>query len=133
MASSANMRPLFGNFTRDHLDAFLVFYFSFALVTLLVLIVGSKSIRLDAPQIAATVGALSGPFTGAIAANFQSGCLRFSLRIFPCCALILGVGVLFQIIPLPFPFSERSFRLALWCLGLFGWFGGVLLSLLFLI
>ena len=37
-------------------------------------------------------------------------------------------GFLFQIIPLPFQRFSHTTRMALWCIGLLGWFGGALAS-----
>lgn len=104
------------------------FYVVFATLTFLALMAGSESDRRENLIVAATVGAVTGPFTGAIARHFQSCCWQFSLSLFPYCALLLGGGVVCQVIPLPFRRGERIVRLALWCLGLLGWFGGVLIS-----
>lgn len=124
------MRHLFQHFRRAHLHVFQGFYVAFAVMTFFVLNAGSVSDRRENAIAAATTGVVSGPFTGAIARHFQSCCLEFSLSILPWCALVLGVGVLFQIVPLPFHRCARSTRLILWCLGLLGWFGGALVSFL---
>jgi hypothetical protein len=76
----------------------------------------------------ATVGAISGPFTGAIARNSQSCCLQFSRSLLPYCGSFLGAGVLFQLVPLPFQRFASGIRLTVWCVGLLGWFGGALVS-----
>ena len=122
------MRHLLQNFSRVHMYIFLGFYLAFAALTFFAFNAGSESDRRDHGMAAATIGAVSGPFTGAIARRFQSCCLQFSFSIFPYCALFLGVGVVFQIVPLPFQRFARAARLTLWCLGLLGWFGGVLVS-----
>jgi hypothetical protein len=124
------MRRLFQHFSRAHLYVFLGIYLAFAALTFFVLNSGSVSDRRENAIGAATIGVVTGPFTGAIARHFQSCCLQFSLSILPWCALILGVGVLFQIVPLPFQRFARATRLALWCIGLLGWFGGALASFL---
>ena len=124
------MERLFSNFSRAHLKIFLGFYVVFAALTCFVLNAGTPSDRRDTPIIKATLGAVSGPFTGAIARHFQSCCWRFSLGLFPYCAVFLGVGLLFQPIPLPFPRIERGVRLMMWCIGLLGWFAGAPASFL---
>jgi hypothetical protein len=124
------MSHLFQYFSRVHLYVFLGFYIAFAAATFFVLNAGSASDRRDNAIAAATIGVVSGPFTGAIARHFQSCCLQFSLSISLCCALALGAGVLFQIVPLPFQRFTHAARLTLWCLGLLGWFGGALVSFL---
>ncbi|MFO1488582.1 MAG: hypothetical protein U1F65_08895 [Verrucomicrobiota bacterium] len=124
------MRRLFQHFSRAHLYLFLGFYMAFAALTFFVLNAGSESDRRENAIAAATIGVVSGPFTGAIARHFQSCCLQFSVSIFPYCALVLGAGVLAQMVPLPFQRFARATRLTLWNLGLLGWFGGALVSFL---
>lgn len=122
------MRCRWRHFDRVHLYIFLGFYLVFAALTFLALNAGSESDRRENQIAAATLGAIFGPFTGAIARNFQSCCWQFSVTLFPFCALFLGAGVLFQMIPLPFRRFERPVRIALWGIGLLGWFGGALVS-----
>jgi hypothetical protein len=122
------MRRLLDRFDQAHLRVFLGFYAVFAVLTFLILSTGSASDRRENQVVGATLGVVSGPFTGAIARNLQSCCWRFSLAVFPYCALFLGVGLLAQIVPLPFRRFERALRLSLWGLGLLGWFGGALVS-----
>jgi len=125
---SATMKRLFRNFGKVHLYIFLGFYVSFAALTFFVLNAGSESDRRENQIVAATVGTVSGPFAGAIARHLQSCCWRFSLAVFPYCALFLGASLLSQIVPLPFQRFERTVRLTMWCIGLLGWFGGALVS-----
>ena len=122
------MRPLFRHFSLVHLYLFLGFYLVFAAVTFFVLNAGSVSDRRENAIAAATIGVVSGPFTGAIARHFQSCCLEFSFSVLPYSALILAAGVLFQVVPLPFQRFAQATRLTLWCLGWLGWFGGALVS-----
>jgi hypothetical protein len=124
------MRHLFRNFSRVHLYIFLGFYLVFAALTFFAVNAGPESSRRERQIVAATLGAVSGPFTGAIARHFQSCCLRFSLMLVPYCALFIVAGVLVQIVPLPLQHSERTVRLTIWCIGLLGWFGGGLVSFL---
>lgn len=122
------MKSLFRHFNRTHLILFLGFYVVFAALTFFVLNAGTSSDRRKTPFFWATVGAVSGPFTGAIARHLQTCCLQFSWGIFPFCAAFPVVGALFQVVP--FPRFERRIRLSMWCIGLLGWFAGVPVSFL---
>ena len=122
------MQRLLQKFGRVHLYTFLGFYFAFSALTFIALSNGSESDRRENWILAATLGTISGPFTGAIARHLQSCCWQFSLTLFPYCATFLGVGIVSQLIPLPITRIERAVRLSLWCLGLLGWFGGVAVS-----
>lgn len=122
------MKPLFRHFSRTHLYVLLGFYLVFAVLTFLALSAGSPSDRREYPFFFATLGAISGPFTGAIARHFQSCCLQFSWCLFPFCVAFLGAGVVFQLLPLPITRFERGIRMAAWCVGWFGWFAGVPIS-----
>jgi hypothetical protein len=126
-SSLADMKRNFQYFSRKHLHVFLGFYLVFAGFTLFVLSRQSASDWRDNWNVTATVGSLSGPFTGAIARHFQSCCWKFSVGLFPCCAALLLGGVVFQFVPLPWPSGERL-RLAAWIVGLLGWFGGGVVS-----
>lgn len=75
-----------------------------------------------------TLATATGPMVGAVARHGQSCCLRFSLTLLPWSGGFLAVGVLFQIIPLPFQRFAREVRLTMWCLGLLGWFGTGVIS-----
>lgn len=127
-ASSSATESRSKGFGRVHLLTFLGFYLVFAALTFLALAGGTESDRREYPLIAATLGTISGPFTGAIARNFQPCCRSFSLALFPYCAAILAAGVVAQVIPLPFQRFAHPLRLVFWCVGLLGWFGGALLS-----
>lgn len=115
-------------FTRAHLYIFVSFYLAFAGFTAWVLSRQSESDRRENWNVAATLGTVSGPFTGAIARRFQSCCWKFSLSIFPYCAAVLAVGVMSQLVPMPAPSIEKPLRLTLWSLGLLGWFAGAVVS-----
>jgi hypothetical protein len=115
-------------FGRAHLGIFLGFYLAFAGFTAFVLSQQSVSDRRENRNVAAVVGSVSGPFTGAIARNLQSCCWRFSLQLFPWCAALLAVGTVLQVVPLPFVRGERLVRLGAWCVGCLGWFGGGVVS-----
>lgn len=124
------MRDFFRNFRRIHLYIFLGCYVLFAGVTAWALAAQSASDQRQNWNVAAVIGTVSGPFTGAIARGFQACCWRFSLSVFPYCLGILLSGVALQIIPLPFRRGERPFRLVAWTLGWLGWFAGAVASFL---
>jgi hypothetical protein len=122
------MKDVFQHFNRKHVFVFLGFYLAFASLTLFVLSRQSASDWRDNWNVAATVGSLSGPFTGAIARHLQSCCWQFSVRLFPYSAAFLLGGFAFQFVPLPWPSGQRSLRLVVWSVGLLGWFGGAVVS-----
>jgi len=128
--SFVNMKRMFDLFTKMRLRILLGFYVAFAALSLLLLLPGSLSGHGDTltRSLAASVGSFSGPFTGAIARGFQPCCLQFSLSLCPYCGSILSIGLLFQLVPLHFGRFEHRFRLAMWSLGLLGWFSGILIS-----
>lgn len=124
------MRTTFArSFDRGHLTIFLVLYALFAGLTLLVLWQQSPSDWKGNWNTAATLGAVTGPFTGAIARHFQGCCLKASLSLFPYCLIFLLGGAALQLIP-RHTGAWRPIRLSLWTLGLLGWFGGSLVSFL---
>lgn len=124
------MKRISHRFTKRHLWILLGFYIAFAALSLLLLLPGSLSGHGDPLtwSLTASLGSFSGPFTGAIARGFQSCCLEFSLSLCPYCGSVLGIGLLFQFVPLHSGRFEHGFRLTMWSLGLLGWFGGVLIS-----
>lgn len=123
-----SMKNIFRHFSRTHLHVFLGFYLAFGALTFFALWEQSPSDWRENWNVAATVGCLSGPFTGAIARQFQGCCLEFSLGLLPYCAAFLLGGFAFQVVPIPFRSIERPARLVMWCIGLFGWFGGGMAS-----
>ena len=78
----------------------------------------------------ATLLAILGPFTGVILRPFEPYCWQVAWWFFPYCAVFLMAGGLFQFVPLPFQRGAQVLRLAIWVLGLLGWFVGGFLSLL---
>jgi hypothetical protein len=111
------LQRLFPYFTRLHGKIFLWFYLVFAILTLLVLLAGSLSGHGDSlgRSVAVSIGAVSGPFTEAIARGFQSCCWRFSLNAFPFSGAVFGGGHLFQLVPRPLRRMERPIRISMWC------------------
>jgi hypothetical protein len=118
------------HFTRVHLKILLGFILGFAALTAFCLMQQSPSDRRENWNTAATFFTFLGPFTGAIARQFQSCCWKFSLGLAPYCAGCLLIGAICQVVPLPFRRGERQFRIAAWVLGLLGWFLGAPVSFL---
>ena len=123
------MKDVFQHFSRKHGYVFLAFYLAFAGWTFFVLSRQSASDWRDNWNVAATVGSLSGPLTGAIARHFQSCCWQCSVTLFPYCAAFLLGGFTFQFVPIPWEAGQRTLRLVVWSIGLLGWFGGGVVSL----
>ena len=123
------MKDVFQHFSRKHGYVFLAFYLAFACWTFFVLSRQSASDWRDNWNVAATVGSLSGPLTGAIARHFQSCCWQWSVTLLPYCAEFLLGGFTFQFVPIPWEAGQRTLRLVVWGIGLLGWFGGGVVSL----
>jgi hypothetical protein len=68
---------------------------------------------------------ITGPFTGAIARNGQSCCLGFSLRLALFCGPALALGILAQLVPVPFTREREAVRLAAWTAGWLVWLLGL--------
>ena len=124
------MKSVFQHFSRKHVYVFLGFYLAFACLTLFVLSRQSASDWRDNWNLAATVGSVSGPFTGAIARHFQSCCWQCSVVLLPYCAAFLLGGFAFQFAPIPRQGGQQWLRLVVWSIGLLGWFGGGAVSFL---
>jgi hypothetical protein len=77
----------------------------------------------------ATLGAITGPLTGAISRGFQSCCLTASLTLMAYCGPVLLIGCLMQFIRLPQGKLAPVVRMVFWILGWLVWFTGGLLSL----
>ena len=116
--------------TRIHFNILLVFIIVFTAFTAFCMSQQSIGDRRDSNNISATLLTATGPFTGAIARNFQSCCWQFSLRLAPYCGTILMLGIAAQFVPLPFRRGQGKFRMVAWVLGLLGWFLGAPVSLL---
>jgi hypothetical protein len=56
----------------------------------------------DRPVILTTLATITGPFVGAIARHGQSCCLRFSVGLAAISGPFLALGLLAQVVPLPF-------------------------------
>lgn len=117
-------------FTRVHLKILLGFVVVFTALTACWLSGQSPSDRRENWNVATVLFTFSGPFAGAIARHFQGCCWRFSLGLFPFCAAVLAMGIVGQVVPLPFRRAERPVRFTAWVLGLLGWFLGAPISFL---
>jgi hypothetical protein len=68
-----------------------------------------------------TLATITGPFTGAIARHGQSCCLGFSFRLALFCGPALVLGILAQLVPVPFAPGREAVRLAAWSAGWLVW------------
>ena len=76
------------------------------------------------PAVLTTLATVTGPFVGAIARDGQSCCLGFSLSVAAVCGPVLALGLVAQVIPLPFGRGQEAVRLVLWTLGWLAWLAG---------
>ncbi len=93
----------------------------FTALTYLAVCSGSPGDVHDRPVTLTTLATIMGPFTGAIARHGQSCCLQFSLRLAAICGPVLALGLIAQVVPLPFRRGRQAVRLVLWTLGWFVW------------
>jgi hypothetical protein len=96
----------------------------FTVLTYLAVSSGSPSDVRDRPAALTTLAAITGSFVGAIARNDQLCCLDFSLRLAAITGPVLALGLIAQVVPLPFPRGQRALRLAGWTLGWLVWLLG---------
>ena len=90
----------------------------FTALTYLAASSGSPSDVRDRPVALTTLATITGPFVGAIARNGQSCCLEFSLTLAAVCGPVLALGLIAQVVPLPFRRGQQTVRIGLW---MFGW------------
>lgn len=121
------MKLLANHFTRTHGYVALGFLLVFSGFTLF-LVCHSKNNEGLLNIVVTTLATVTGPMVGAVARDCQSCCLKFSLSLLPWSGAFLAMGILFQIVPLPFQQFARAVRLTMWVLGLLGWFGGGVIS-----
>ena len=74
----------------------------FTALTFLGVSSGSSGDVRDRPVVLTTLATITGPFVGAIARNGQSCCLQFSLTLAAACGPVLALGLIAQVLPLPF-------------------------------
>jgi hypothetical protein len=122
------MNPHRPVFERAHGISFLAVYVLFGILTFLALRSAQKPNATLPKALAVSVGSFAGPFTGAMARDFQSCCWQNSLQLAPYCGGVLVLGTLLQWIPRSLQAGQRTLRLAFWILGWLGWFGGGVIS-----
>jgi hypothetical protein len=115
-------------FSRTHWFVVSGLLLVFTGLTLAACLDGSASDLRERHILAATMGTITGPFTGAIARPSQSSCLRCGWELLPYCGGILAAAFCLQMFP---SFLRRGARLSCWVLGWLAWFGGGVLSLMY--
>lgn len=95
---------------------------TFTVLTHLAVGSGSPADVRDRPVLLTTLATITGPFIGPIARHGQSCCLKAALGLAAIAGSILALGLIAQVVPLPFRRGRRSVRLILWTLGWSAWF-----------
>jgi hypothetical protein len=117
------------NFSRKHLFIFLVILILFTIANFAITSAGLDDGQNHYKYVFLTTAAtFTGPMTGAISRQWQSCCTEFSLKIMMFCAPALLLGILFQLIRLPFKKSAAAIRFFIWIVSLLIWFLGGILS-----
>jgi hypothetical protein len=93
----------------------------FAMLTFLAVSSTAPGAGWNPPVMLTTLATITGPFVGAIARNGQSCCLSCSLGLAAVAGPILALGLIAQVVPLPFRRGRTAVRLALWTLGWTVW------------
>lgn len=99
----------------------LVLLASFTALTYLAVSSGSPSDVRQRPVVLTTLATITGPFVGPIARNGQECCLEFAIFLAAICGPVLALGLIAQVVPLPFRQGQRAVRLSLWTLGWLVW------------
>ena len=124
----APMHPFQNHFTKAHLFVFLGIWLGFTVLTYWIAEHGIEQDSHRKLVILTTLGTILGPMTGAISRNCQSCCLAASISLLPYCGAFLAAGTLPLFIKLPFKWGASALRMALWIVGLLGWFLGGIVS-----
>ena len=111
-------------YTRWHAITFVVLLLLFSVMTYYTV----RDSRGDNHTWAATLGAVSGPFTGSIARGNQSCCLAFSQSVAMYVGPVLILCILAQWLPLGQSFLARVIRIGIWMIGWLVWFAGGIVS-----
>ncbi len=122
------MRVFENHFTRIHLFVFLGIWLCFTALTYWMADHGIGQDNHNRLVCLTTCGTILGPMTGAISRGWQSCCLNASLSLLPYCAAFLILGATPLFLKLPFNVGAAVFRMALWVIGLLGWFSGGIVS-----
>jgi len=126
------MRTLQDSFTRTHGLIALGMLAAFTAFTLYVCCSqGSQSDLRERHITAATLGVLSGPFTGALARGpSHHDCVQFGWKLMPYCGGLLAAACGMQLVRFPFRHHDAELiRLVGWLAGWLSWFVGGILSL----
>lgn len=124
----ADVGPQKGRASRARWFLFLGLLLPFTALTRLAVGSGSPGDVRERPIVLTTVATITGPFVGPIARNGSSCCLQAALGIAAVVGPVLLLGLIAQVVPLPFRRGQRTVRLVLWTLGWFAWFGGGFVS-----
>ncbi len=116
------------NFSKRHLYIFLTILVLFTIANFAILCAALDGQNKYIYTLLTTAATITGPLTGAIARQWQSCCAEFSLKIMMFCAPVLLLGVLVQLVKLPFTKFAGTIRLFIWFLCLLIWFLGGILS-----
>lgn len=122
------MRIFENHFTRKHLWVFLGIWACFTGWTYWIAEHGIEQDNHSRLVALTTCGTILGPMTGAISRNCQICCLNFSLGLLPYCAAFLILGTIPSFLRLPFRRGASALRMAMWAVGLLGWFLGGIMS-----
>ncbi len=113
------------NFSRKHVATFAAVWLLFAVATFFLTNDGFDN---NGRALLIAVGTISGPMAGALARDWQSCCLEFSLLLLPYCGAALVGALAFQFVKLPLEKGATAIRLTVWTLGLLVWFMGGIVS-----
>lgn len=119
------MKFIENSLSRKHVAIFAAIWLLFAIVTFFITNAGLDD---KGRVLLTTAGTVLGPMTGALARDWQSCCLQFSLGLLPYCGPALIGAVAFQFIPLPLKRGATAIRLTVWTMGLLVWFMGGIVS-----
>ena len=119
------------HFRRIHFDILMGVIVVFSALTWGILMLQSTSDWQHNRNLTAMAMTFSGPFTGAMARPASSSTLGFSWTLFPYSGGVLLAGLILQFIRWPPKWGTRTARLVFWILGLLGWFGSGVVSLLY--
>jgi hypothetical protein len=122
------MKIIENHFTKAHFFVFLGIWLCFTTLTYWIAEHGIEQYDHNKLVVLTTLGTILGPMTGAISRDCQSCCLNFSLSLLPYCLAFLILGTIPLFIKLPFHRGSSVLRMALWIVGLLGWFLGGIVS-----
>jgi hypothetical protein len=122
------MKIFQNHFARAHFFVFLGIWLAFTLLTFWIADHGIDEDGHGRLVFLTTCGTILGPMTGAISRDLQGCCLMFSLSLLPYCGALLAIGTVPLFLRLPFEQGASVLRMAMWIVGLVGWFLGGIVS-----